>query len=95
LGPVLVASKRLEAVSAVEGADLAADEPVRVLTGVEVVQGALEVEGAPAVAGEQQDKRRIPHKQTVVEGGVHKVGDEPLPGSGRRRLANASSHALR
>ena len=65
-----------EAVFAVEGADLPADKPVGVLVGVEVIQGALEVEGAAAVAGEQQDERRVPHEQAVVEGRVDKAGHE-------------------
>src|SRR5215212_5805086 len=43
----------LEAISAVEGADLPADEAVGMLAGIEVIQGALEVEGAAAVAGEE------------------------------------------
>src|SRR5215208_7118595 len=66
----------LETVFAVESADLPADKPVGVLAGVEVIQGALEVEGAAAVAGEQQDERRIPHEQAVVEGRVDKAGNE-------------------
>src|SRR5215218_4596159 len=66
----------LEAVSAVEGADLPADKPVGVLAGVEIIQGALEIEGAAAVAGEQQDERRVPHEQAVVEGRVDKACDE-------------------
>jgi hypothetical protein len=47
-----------------------------VLAGVEVIQGALEVEGAATVAGEHQDECRVPHEQAVVEGRVDKAGDE-------------------
>src|SRR5215217_3126879 len=66
----------LETIFAVESADLPADKPVGVLAGVEVIQGALEVEGAAAVAGEQQDERRVPHEQAIVEGRVDKAGNE-------------------
>lgn len=87
VGPRARRVEALEAVLTVEGADLTADKPVGVLPGVEVVQGTLEVEGAPSVAGEQQDEGRIPHEQAVVEGRVDKVGDEAAAGG---RLAKVS-----
>jgi hypothetical protein len=77
----------LEVVPAVEGGDLTAYKSAGVLAGVEVVQGALEVEGAPAVAGEQQDERRVPHEQALVEGRVDKAGDEAAPGLGPAQIA--------
>src|SRR5215213_2154122 len=91
VGPRARSVEALEAVSAVKGADLTANEPVGVLAGVEFIQGALEVVGAAAVAGEQQYERRVPHKQAVVEGRVDKAGDEAAlrlgtPHIGERQL---------
>src|SRR5215207_1560515 len=76
VGPRAGRVEAFEAISAVEGADLPADKPVGVLAGVEVIQGALKVESAAAVAGEEQDERRVPHEQAVVEGRVDEAGDE-------------------
>src|SRR5215208_7062317 len=76
----------LEAVFAVKGTDLTADKPVGVLAGVEVIQGALEVEGVPAVAGEKQDECRVPHEQAVVEGCVDKACDEATPRLGTAQV---------
>src|SRR5919107_3900682 len=66
----------LEAVSTVEGVDLTADKPIGVLAGVEVIQGALEVEGAAAVAGEKQDEGRVPHEKALIECRVDKIRHE-------------------
>ena len=56
----------LEALFAVEGADLTADKPVGVLAGIEVIQGALEVEGAAVeeqrMVGDAQGGRRLVHQ---------------------------------
>ena len=65
----------LEAVGAV-GLDLAADEAVGMLLGVEVVQRLLEGEEPRAVAGEHQDERRIPHEDIAVVGRVQVAGYE-------------------
>src|SRR5215217_2181620 len=80
-----------EAIPAVEGGALPTYETVGMLTGVEVVQGALEVEGAPPVAGEQQDERRIPHEQAVVESRVVKARHKPAP---RLRTAQIAERQL-
>src|SRR5829696_10192063 len=76
----------LEAVFPVEGADLTADKPVGVLAGIEILQGALEVEGAATVAGEKQDECRAPHEQAVVEGRVDKACDESAPRFGTAQV---------
>ena len=81
----------LEAVPAVEGRDLPTDEPVGVLAGVEIVQGALEVEGTPPVAGEQQDERRIPHEQAVIESRIDKARHKTAP---RLRTAQIAERQL-
>ena len=66
----------LEAVGAV-GTDLAADEPVGMLLGVEVVQRALEREKAVTVAGEHHHERSVPHEDIAVVGNIEVRRHEP------------------
>ena len=65
VGPCAYRVVALEAVSTI-GLDLAADETVRVLLGVEVVECALEGEEAGAVAGKHQDEGGVPHEDVAV-----------------------------
>ena len=59
----------LEAVGAIR-LDLATDEAVRMLLGVEIVQRALEREEAGAVAGEHHHEGGIPHENIAVVGDI-------------------------
>ena len=69
--------------------DLAADEPVGVLLGVEIVQRALEGEETRAEAGEHHHEGGIPHKDVAVVGHVEVAAHEAASGLGRLDVADA------
>ena len=65
-----------EAIVAERAPDLAADEPVRVLLGVEVVERPDERKRARAVTPEQRHEARVPQEDAVVEGRVDEARHE-------------------
>ena len=67
-----------EAVGTV-GADLAADEAVGMLLGVEVVERPLEREVTVAVAGVHHHEGHVPHEDVAVVGDVEVGRDESRP----------------
>ena len=80
----------LEAVRAV-GADLAADESVGVLPGVEVVERALEREVAVAVAGIHHHEGHVPHEDVSVVGDVEVGRYESRPLLGLADVAHGDA----
>ena len=66
--------------------DLATDEAVSVLMGIEIVKCLLEGENVGGILAEHDDEGGIPHKQESVEGGVDIIGYETGGFVGRTQI---------
>ena len=58
------------------GLDFTTNETIRMLLGIEVVQGILEREKAGTITGKHQDKGRVPHKDVSIIGCIDVRHDE-------------------